>query len=215
MAPAHERLMDSYLDSFDGWEAVGWLGQACYFGRFLLQWLASERAQKIVVPAAFWWMSLLGSVCATAYAFVQHNLFFMAGPCINFFLFVRNLWLARTGQPLESRVFVPFAVGVLTLAVTVALWSWDFSQPLPWILVGGCGTVLWSIRFPVQWWIAERRGHATLPPLFFWISLVGSCLLLVYAFRTGKPIFIAGMALGPFLYGRGLVLCYRKPAIAS
>ena len=34
--------------------------------------------------------------------------------------------------------------------------------------------------------------------------------LLAYAFRTGKPIFIAGMLLGPFLYGRSLMLCYRR-----
>ncbi|MEE2711472.1 MAG: lipid-A-disaccharide synthase N-terminal domain-containing protein, partial [Planctomycetota bacterium] len=211
-SPRADWLMGGYLDTFDGWEAIGWLGQACYFGRFLLQWIASERAKRIVVPEAFWWMSILGSLCATAYALVQHNLFFMAGPCINFFLFVRNLWLSRTGQPLSSRVLAPFALGVLTVAATAVFWSWDFSQSLPWTLVGGCGALLWSIRFPVQWWMAERRSYVTLPPPFFWISFVGSCLLLAYALRTGTPVFIAGMVLGPLLYGRNLALCYRKSA---
>ena len=64
-----------------------------------------------------------------------------------------------------------------TVAAAAALWSWDFSHPLPWTLIGGCGALLWSIRFPVQWWMAERRSYVTLPPPFFWISFVGSCLL--------------------------------------
>ena len=46
----------------------GWLGQACFFTRFLLQWAASERARRSVVPRAFWWLSLAGAALMSGYA---------------------------------------------------------------------------------------------------------------------------------------------------
>src|SRR5687768_738720 len=43
------------------WKVVGWLGNAAFFSRFLIQWFASERQRQIVVPVSFWWLSLAGS----------------------------------------------------------------------------------------------------------------------------------------------------------
>jgi len=203
--------MGDYLANLGWWDVVGWTGQGLYFGRFLIQWLASERAGRIVVPVAFWWMSLAGSACAASYAFVRHDPFFMAGPAVNFFLFARNLQLRRTRRPLGERMVTPLALGVATVALLLTFRDWDLAQPLPWLLIGGVGTVLWTVRFPVQWWCAERSNEATLPTAFFWISFVGSVLLLGYALRTGEPVFIAGMIPGPLLYGRSLWLCHRQP----
>ena len=123
----------------------------------------------------FWWMSLFGAMCTTSFALEKGSLFFMAGPCVNFFIFARNLFLVRTGRPLEGKVLLPFAFGLGTLALAVGLGAFDFSDSWPWLLVGGFGTVLWTIRFPLQWWISERRGEATLPRSFFWVSFVRRC----------------------------------------
>jgi len=206
-------LRGAYLDRFDLLEAVGWLGQGFYFTRFLVQWLMSERAGRIVVPRSFWWMSLLGAGCATAYAFSKGSLVFMAGPATNLFVFVENLRLDRTGRPLGARLLLPFALGVVTLVaitLTTDLEKRLAADPVLWICVGIAGSGLWMIRFPLQWWLAERRVHATLPPVFFMVSFVGSVLLLAYAIRGGNPIFIAGMLPGPFLYGRSLWLSRRS-----
>lgn len=201
--------MGDYLERLDLWEAVGWVGQGCYFGRFLVQWLASERAGRIVVPMAFWWTSLAGSVFATVYAINERNLFFMAGPTVNFFIFARNIRLAHTGRPLGQGLLWSFALGIAVLATTALVARIRPDDPPVWLLIGTCGAALWMIRFPLQWYLSELRARATLPPVFFWISFAGSLLLLLYSFRTGNPIFIAGMILGPFLYARSLWLTYR------
>ena len=49
-------------------KAAGWIGQACFFSRFFLQWVASERARRSIVPPAFWWLTLAGAVLMSAYA---------------------------------------------------------------------------------------------------------------------------------------------------
>ena len=43
------------------WKVVGWLGNATFFSRFFVQWYATEKTKQVVVPTAFWWLSLIGS----------------------------------------------------------------------------------------------------------------------------------------------------------
>ncbi len=43
------------------WKLIGWLGNLVFFSRFFVQWYATERLKKVVVPPAFWWLSLVGS----------------------------------------------------------------------------------------------------------------------------------------------------------
>ncbi len=50
------------------WDALGFVGQAMFFSRFLVQWIASERAQRSYVPSAFWWLSLAGGSISLVYA---------------------------------------------------------------------------------------------------------------------------------------------------
>ena len=49
------------------WKIVGWLGNSVFFARFFVQWYATEKKKQVVVPQAFWWLSLLGSVTLLAY----------------------------------------------------------------------------------------------------------------------------------------------------
>ena len=49
------------------WKAVGWLGNIVFTSRFLIQWYVTERRRQIVVPQAFWWLSLFGSLLLLAY----------------------------------------------------------------------------------------------------------------------------------------------------
>ena len=48
------------------WKVVGWTGNAIFSSRFLVQWWATEKHKRVVVPAAFWWLSLVGSGCLLA-----------------------------------------------------------------------------------------------------------------------------------------------------
>ncbi|MBW2382549.1 MAG: lipid-A-disaccharide synthase N-terminal domain-containing protein [Deltaproteobacteria bacterium] len=62
-----------------GWLAIGLLGQAAFFSRFLVQWIASERARRSVVPLAFWYLSLAGSLTLLVYAIHRQEPVFALG----------------------------------------------------------------------------------------------------------------------------------------
>ncbi|MCK2184183.1 lipid-A-disaccharide synthase N-terminal domain-containing protein [Halomonas getboli] len=77
------------------WLAVGFLGQALFSARFLVQWLASERARRSIVPKAFWFFSLAGGVTLLAYAIYRRDPVFIAGQGAGLFIYFRNLMLIR------------------------------------------------------------------------------------------------------------------------
>ncbi len=75
------------------WVAFGLFGQLMFTGRFLVQWIASERARKSVVPLAFWYFSLGGGVILLAYAIYRKDPVFILGQSLGVFIYTRNLWL--------------------------------------------------------------------------------------------------------------------------
>lgn len=50
------------------WKVIGWLGNVVFFSRFIVQWLATEKHKRVVVPSAFWWLSLIGTLLLLSYA---------------------------------------------------------------------------------------------------------------------------------------------------
>jgi lipid-A-disaccharide synthase-like uncharacterized protein len=77
------------------WLVVGLVGQAAFGGRFLLQWIASERAKESVVPVAFWILSIVGSVVLLAYAIHRKDPVFILGQSCGLLIYSRNLMLIR------------------------------------------------------------------------------------------------------------------------
>jgi len=75
-----------------GWYAVGFLGQAFFFSRFLVQWLASERAGRSVIPLSFWYLSLVGGLTLFAYAIHLGDPVFIIGQSAGAFIYLRNLY---------------------------------------------------------------------------------------------------------------------------
>lgn len=76
------------------WLACGLLGQSLFSARFLTQWLASERAKRSVVPKAFWWLSVGGSVLLFLYALSRRDLVFTVGQGAGLLIYLRNLQLS-------------------------------------------------------------------------------------------------------------------------
>jgi lipid-A-disaccharide synthase-like uncharacterized protein len=78
---------------------IGFLGQALFTARFLVQWIASERAGRSVVPVAFWFFSLGGGLILLGYALYRADPVFIVGQGLGTFIYVRNLMLiARERQ---------------------------------------------------------------------------------------------------------------------
>ena len=74
------------------WLVVGFCGQALFFGRFLVQWIASERARRSVIPAAFWYMSIVGGLITLAYAIYIRDPVFIVGQSTGTLVYARNLY---------------------------------------------------------------------------------------------------------------------------
>jgi lipid-A-disaccharide synthase-like uncharacterized protein len=74
------------------WLAVGLIGQAFFSARFLVQWIASERRGKSVVPRAFWYFSIGGGLTLLFYAIWRRDPVFILGQGAGLFVYARNLY---------------------------------------------------------------------------------------------------------------------------
>ena len=79
-----------------------------------------------------------------------------------------------------------------------------------WLALGFLGQGLFSMRFLVQWIASEKKGESVVPVAFWYFSLGGSALLLLYAVHRLDPVFIVGQTAGSFIYIRNLYLIKRK-----
>jgi lipid-A-disaccharide synthase-like uncharacterized protein len=86
-------LHDTFVAQFDAWILLGFVAQAMFTMRFVVQWLASERAKRSVVPVAFWFFSLFGGALLLVYAIQRQDPVFIAGQGMGLFIYIRNLWL--------------------------------------------------------------------------------------------------------------------------
>ncbi len=78
------------------WKIVGWAGNAVFTSRFLVQWYATEKHGRVVVPAVFWWLSLVGSLLLLAYAlFHQRDSVIIAAYAFSWIPYLRNLLIHR------------------------------------------------------------------------------------------------------------------------
>lgn len=83
------------------WLVVGFVGEAIFGARFLVQWIATERRKRSVVPVGFWYLSLVGSVILLVYAVYRRDPVIIAGFSLNLFIYVRNLYFIRRTPPEE------------------------------------------------------------------------------------------------------------------
>jgi lipid-A-disaccharide synthase-like uncharacterized protein len=87
------------MPPIDLWLIFGFLAQAIFFGRFLVQWIASERRKQSVVPIAFWYLSLVGAAMLFIYAAQRRDLVIMSGQAAATLIYVRNLVLIYRRGP--------------------------------------------------------------------------------------------------------------------
>lgn len=82
-----------FIKQFDAWVLLGFIAQGFFTMRFLVQWIASERAKRSVVPIAFWFFSLGGGTLLLLYAIRRQDPVFIAGQALGLVIYIRNLWL--------------------------------------------------------------------------------------------------------------------------
>ena len=86
----------------------------------------------------------------------------------------------------------------------------------PMGMLGMLGQILFFSRFLIQWIASEKKGKSTIPLSFWWLSIGGGLLLLIYAIWREDPVITLGQSVGLFVYLRNLVLIRRhKAALAA
>lgn len=83
------------------WLVVGFVGQIMFGMRFFVQWIASEKAKKSVIPIAFWYLSICGSLILLVYAIHRRDPVFILGQSTGSFIYLRNLYLIKNEKENE------------------------------------------------------------------------------------------------------------------
>jgi lipid-A-disaccharide synthase-like uncharacterized protein len=84
-------LYDVFVVRLDWWVVLGFVAQALFTMRFVVQWVASERSGHSVIPIAFWFFSIGGGLLLLAYALYRRDPVFIAGQAFGVFVYLRNL----------------------------------------------------------------------------------------------------------------------------
>src|SRR5258706_15209733 len=85
-------LHEVFIAKFQWWVLLGYLAQIMFTMRFAVQWIASERAGKMVMPIAFWFFSIGGGVLLFGYALYIRDPVFILGQRFGLFVYARNLY---------------------------------------------------------------------------------------------------------------------------
>jgi lipid-A-disaccharide synthase-like uncharacterized protein len=88
-------FQEVFVLKLDWWVVLGLVAQGCFTMRFLVQWLASERAGRSVIPMAFWAFSIAGGLMLLVYAIYRKDPVFIVGQAFGVFVYLRNLHFVR------------------------------------------------------------------------------------------------------------------------
>ena len=84
-----------------------------------------------------------------------------------------------------------------------------------WLVLGFAGQAIFTARFVVQWLESERCRSSVVPVAFWWLSLLGGTILLIYACSRHDPVIVLGQSLGVLVYVRNLMLVKKNRRLAE
>ena len=85
------------------WKVIGWTGNVVFFSRFVVQWIATERHKQVVIPAVFWWLSLLGSLLILAFALHEKSSVFIFANAFGWIPYIRNIVIHYRNKAARQR----------------------------------------------------------------------------------------------------------------
>ncbi len=80
------------------WKVIGWIGNVVFFSRFFVQWWATEKHKRVVVPNAFWWLSLAGSLLLLSYGLYRKDSVFIFAYAFTWIPYIRNLIISHRSE---------------------------------------------------------------------------------------------------------------------
>lgn len=209
---------------------LGFFSAFVFGGRFIVQWLQSEKLGKSVVTPLFWKISLIGNISLALHAFIQMQFHVCLIQVCSTIISWRNLSFKKPNTFLSSfqKTLVMLCMGVflVILAFLVQGDYWFRTPPsilyaeaikvsFGWHLIGFLGYGLFSSRFWIQWWMAEKQEKSYLPLSFWWLSLIGAILSCLYFLSIHDVVNMMGPLIGLIPYVRNLMLIYKTKTLSS
>ena len=196
---------------------IGFLAQVFFSARILLQWILSERAKKVISPAIFWQLSIVGSYLLFVYGWLRDDFAIILGQIISYYIYIWNLDKKHQWKKL------PFVIRTLLLLTPVAAILYMLkdasafvdqffrNEKIPlWLLIyGSMGQIIFTLRFVYQWIYSKRKDESLLPIGFWVISLFGSLIIVSYAIYRRDPVLILGQSTGLIAYSRNIYFSRR------
>jgi lipid-A-disaccharide synthase-like uncharacterized protein len=85
------------------WKVVGWCGNAVFFSRFFVQWVATEKKKQVVIPVAFWYLSLTGAMLLLSYSIYRRDSVFIFAYLPTFIPYIRNIIIHHRHRALQGQ----------------------------------------------------------------------------------------------------------------
>ena len=192
--------------------SIGFLAQALFSARLIVQWIASEKLKRSVNPQLFWELSLIASILLFIYGWLREDFAIILGQSITYFIYIRNLQFMGRWQLLPSI----FRTILLILPPAFLIYSFTNgkddidillnNQNIPlWLLIwGSFAQLLFTMRFIYQWIYSEIKKSSHLPLGFWLISLLGSSMIVIYAIFRLDPVLFLGQIFGLVIYIRNI-----------
>jgi len=194
--------------------SIGFAAQILFSGRLFIQWFLSEKNKRVLTPSVFWKLSLIASFLLFVYGYLRDDFSIMLGQAITYFIYIRNLQLQGEWNKLPKffRIFLYF------FPVLIIIYSYNnntydiqkllFNEAIPfWLLIlGSTAQIIFNLRFLYQWIYSERMKESVLPLGFWFLSLIGSTMILVYAIIRKDPVLFVGHIMGILIYTRNIII---------
>lgn len=210
--------------SVDIWTLLGILGGILFFGRFYVQWIVSEIRKQSVIPVAFWYMSIAGCLLLFPYAFNRVSPGGTFGLCFNMVVYGRNLvhiWREQGKLSPARNVGIHVFMGTISCGaavLTIMTWRRGYGNTAEfwvWSLLWAVGQGMFFLRFFVQWMWTEIQRRSTVPRVFWYLSIIGTCFHLAYFTYRLDWILAVGTLADTFIYVRNLFLGRSTAAVPA
>ena len=198
--------------------AIGFSAQILFSARLLVQWIASERAKKVLSPTLFWQLSLLGSFLLFLYGWLKNDFAIAAGQFVAYVIYIWNLKQKNAWNKFPPVVrFLLYLIPLVTilyfcLDVETAVGNLFRNKdiPLGLLIFGTAGQITFTLRFIYQWWYSKHKGESLLPRPFWVISLIGSAMIITYAVFRLDPVLLIGQTPGAIVYLRNIMIASKE-----
>ena len=194
--------------------SVGFIAQILFSARLILQWILSEKKNKVVTPSLFWKLSLVASFLLFIYGYLRDDFSIMLGQALTYFIYIRNLQLQGEWQkaPKVLRLYL-YIFPVLLVVYSYNNNTYDIDKlfrndAIPvWLLIwGSIAQIIFTLRFVYQWLYSEKNKESSLPFGFWLLSLIGSFMILIYAVLRKDPVLLIGHLMGSVIYFRNILI---------